>query len=113
MVNVQNEHPVNWDDIHHSKRHPDLYHDCRDTILVCEQNGLGGYTERPLMNASDLHIDHYRKKGMNWPHDVSFDWNNLVVESRNPDYGACYIVRLLKIMVTPLSLNTCWKFVEQ
>lgn len=87
---VQNEHPINWDDIHHSKRHPDLYHDCRNTILVCEQNGLGGYTERPLMNASDLHIDHYRKKGMNWPHDVSFDWDNLVVESRNPDYGACY-----------------------
>ena len=42
------------------------------------------------MNASYLHIDHYRKKGMNWPHDVSFDWNNLVVESRNQEYGACY-----------------------
>lgn len=87
---VQNENPINWNDIHHSQRHPNLYRDCRDTILVCEQNGLGGYTERPLMNASDLHIDHYRKKGMNWPHDVSFDWNNLVVESRNPGYGACY-----------------------
>ena len=62
----------------------------RDTILVCEQKGLGGYTERSLMEASDLHMDHYRQKGMNWPHDVSFDWNNLVVESRNPDYGACY-----------------------
>ncbi len=87
---VQNEHPINWNDIHHSQRHPNLYHDCRDTILLCEQKGLGGYTERPLMNASDLHIDHYRKKGMNWPQDVSFDWNNLVVESRNPEYGACY-----------------------
>lgn len=87
---VQNEHPINWNDIHHSQRHPNLYNDCRNTILVCEQKGLGGYTERPLMNASDLHIDHYRKKGMNWPHDVSFDWNNLVVESRNPEYGACY-----------------------
>ena len=64
---VQNEHPINWNDIHHSQRHPNLYHDCRDTILLCEQNGLGGYTERPLMNASDLHIDHYRKKGMNCP----------------------------------------------
>lgn len=87
---VQKEQPTNWDEIHHSQRHPNLYHDCRDTILLCEQKGLGGYTERPLMNASDLHIDHYRKKGMNWPHDVSFDWNNLVVESRNPEYGACY-----------------------
>lgn len=87
---VQNENPINWNDIHHSQHHPNLFRDCRDTILVCEQNGLGGYTERPLMNASYLHIDHFRKKGMNWPHDVSFDWNNLVVESRNSEYGACY-----------------------
>lgn len=87
---VKNEHPACWDDIHHSRRHPNLYHDCRNTILVNEQNGLGGYTERPLMEASDLHIDHYRKKGMNWPQSVAFDWNNLVVESRDKHYGACY-----------------------
>ena len=87
---VQNEHPSTWDDIHHSQRHPHLYRDCLDTILVNEQNGLGGYTERPLMDAIDLHIDHFRKKGMNWPQSVTFDWNNLVVESRNPHFGACY-----------------------
>lgn len=87
---VQNEHPTDWDDIHHSQRYPNLYHDCRDTILVNEQNGFGGYTERPLMDAADLHIDHYRKKGMNWPHDVAFDWNNFVVESLDARYGACY-----------------------
>lgn len=87
---VQNEHPTNWDDIHHSKRHPDLYQDCRLEILLSEQNGLGAYTERPLLDAPDLHIDHYRKKGMNWPNNVTFDWNNLVVENRATEYGACY-----------------------
>lgn len=84
---IRNEHPVNWDDIH---RHPELYLDCRDKIFIDEQNALGGYTERPLLGARDLHIDHYRKKGMSWTTNVTFDWNNLIVEERNPNYGACY-----------------------
>ena len=59
-------------------------------IFIDEQGALGGYTERPLMNAEDLHIDHYRKKGMPWPSDVTFDWNNFIVEERTNHYGACY-----------------------
>ena len=93
---VQNEHPTNWDDIHHSKWYPNLYQDCRYEMLVSEQGGLGGYTERPILNSGHLHIDHYRKKGMNWPQDVSFDWNNLIVEERAIQYGACYKDKLTK-----------------
>ena len=84
------EHPTKWDDIHKSKRYPDLGAKCRDHILREEQNMIGGYTERPLRNAKELHIDHYRKKGMSWPYDVTWDWNNFIVEDRNPNYGACY-----------------------
>ncbi len=88
---VQNEHPTNWDDIHHSKRHPGLGKKCREHILLNEQNVLGGYTERPLWNTqTDLHIDHFKKKGMNWPQDVTWEWDNFIVEDRNPNYGACY-----------------------
>lgn len=84
------EHPTKWDDIHQSKRYPKLGAKCRDHILLEEQNMIGGYTECPLWNAYDLHIDHFRKKGMNWPYDVTWDWNNFIVETQNPNYGACF-----------------------
>jgi uncharacterized protein (TIGR02646 family) len=87
---VQNECPINWGCIHNSKRHPNIYDDCRDEILIKEQDGLGGYTERPLLGNTKLHIDHYRKKGLNWSKDVSFNWDNLIVEERSSNYGACY-----------------------
>ena len=84
------EHPTKWEDIHQSKRYHKLGAKCRDHILLEEQNMIGGYTECPLWNAHDLHIDHFRKKGMNWPHDVTWDWDNFIVETRNQNYGACY-----------------------
>ena len=87
---INKEHPNKWSDIHKSLRFPNLYVNCRYEILISEQGGLGGYTERPLMGASDLHIDHFKKKGMNWPYDVMFDWNNFIVEERTNQYGACY-----------------------
>jgi uncharacterized protein (TIGR02646 family) len=87
---VDKEHPTNWDDIRSSKRHPNLSSDCRNHILQSEQCNNGGYTERPLWNEKNLHIDHFRKKGLPWKTDVTFDWNNLIVEDRNPFYGACY-----------------------
>ena len=83
---VEREKPRRWEDIHDR---PELYHACRDRILE-EQGMLGAYTERPLSNSRSLHIDHFRKKGMTWQHDVTFDWRNLVVEDRCRDYGACY-----------------------
>lgn len=95
---VQNESPTNWEDMRCSRRYPNLLRDCRDEILIVEQGGIGGYTERPLMNSGSLHIDHYRKKGMNWPTDVTFDWNNLIVEERTSSYGACYKDKYTKDM---------------
>lgn len=83
---VEREKPRRWEDIHDS---PELYRACRDRILE-EQGMLGAYTERPLSNSRSLHIDHFRKKGMPWQQDVTFDWRNLVVENRCPGYGACY-----------------------
>lgn len=87
---VKNEHPTNWDDIHKSIKYPNLYQNCRYEILITEQEALGGYTERPILNSNSLHIDHFRKKGMPWPVDVTFDWNNLIVEEHTHKYGACY-----------------------
>lgn len=86
----EHEHPASWNDFHNSKRTPGLARMCRDYILMNEQSFLGGYTERFLLGNDNLHIDHFRKKGMNWPNDVTFDWNNFIVEDRNADYGACY-----------------------
>lgn len=86
---VQREHPASWEDIHHA-RTAGLYQKCRDHILMTEQNFLGGYTECRLSNNKNIHIDHFKKKGMNWPVDVTFDWGNFVVEDRNAEYGACY-----------------------
>ncbi len=83
---VERKRPRRWEDIHDC---PELYHACRDRILE-EQGMLGAYTERPLSNSQSLHIDHFRKKGMPWQHDMTFDWRNLVVEDRSSDFGACY-----------------------
>ncbi len=87
---LRKEKPTRWDDIHKTQQAKDVYTACRNAILYNEQKGLGGYTEKPLLNAKDIHIDHYKKKGMGWQPDVTFDWNNLIVEDRNPQYGACY-----------------------
>ena len=87
---IQHEHPTSWEDLHQNQRAAGLYQKCRDHILMTEQNFLGGYTERCLINSENLHIDHFKKKGMNWPLDVTFDWNNFVVEDRSTEYGACY-----------------------
>ncbi len=83
---VERGKPRRWEDIHDQ---PELYRACRDRILE-EQGMLGAYTERPLSNSQSLHIDHFRKKGMPWQHDMTFDWRNLVVEDRSSDFGACY-----------------------
>lgn len=84
---VSKTHPSSWDDLH---KEPGPSLQCRTYILQEEQHMLGGYTERPLNSDDEIHIDHFRKKGMPWPNDVTFDWNNLVVEDRCADYGTCY-----------------------
>lgn len=84
---LQREKPTSWEDFH---RMPGLSRKCREHILKYEQNSLGGYTERCLLGNENLHIDHFRKKGMNRLNDVTFDWSNFIVEDKNANYGACY-----------------------
>lgn len=58
----------------------------RGHILDVEQNGLSAYTEKPL--SENLHIDHFRKKGM-FP-SLTFEYANFLVDERNDNYGACF-----------------------
>jgi uncharacterized protein (TIGR02646 family) len=97
---IQTRKPTNWEDIH-QREHEKVFRLTRESILESEQKGLGGYTERPLSTSTRekiseenrVHIDHYKKRVM-FPR-LTFDWNNLVVEDRNPNYGACYKDRVL------------------
>lgn len=59
----------------------------RKYILVDEQNGVSAYTEKPLDEEDkNLHVDHFYKQVL-YP-SRSMDWNNLVVDEHNKNYGA-------------------------
>ena len=77
--------PVNWDvfvnDYH------DLYRQIRDQLLL-EQEGMSGYTEKPLSPEGSIHIDHFKEKSMF--SGVEFDWFNFVVDEIDKRYGAIY-----------------------
>lgn len=89
FVEFAKEVHTNWDDIHDGRKYPGLYNKCRDYILKQEQGGVSGYTEIPISENSRIHIDHFRKKSMNWGRNVTFEWDNLVVDVLDNDYGAC------------------------
>ena len=78
----------------HSK-YPDIYQDARWQILVDEQNQLCGYTELYIGNLEESHIDHYKKR----EHfsDLTFDWNNLIVATKDDSFGANYKDKTYKI----------------
>lgn len=85
---VRKDHPLDWADF--SVGHKDLYLKCRNALLK-EQNGMSAYTEKPLdENSGQLHIDHFRKKGMNEFRCLMFVWSNYIVDERNEKYGAVY-----------------------
>lgn len=87
---------TNWDDIHDGKKFPGLYRKCRDQILIEEQDCISGYTEMPLDSEGNIHIDHFRKKGMNWNPDQTFNWDNFIVDSLDSEYGACHKDKCIK-----------------
>lgn len=65
----------------------DISRECRRHILEHEQRNLSAYTERPLdFNQDGLHIDHFRKRDL-FP-QLTFSWQNLLVDEHNPSYGA-------------------------
>ena len=78
----------NWNDIHDEVNYPGLYRNCRDQILIDEQDCMSGYTEMPLDREGNIHIDHFKKKGMFMTE--TFNWNNFIVDSLDSGYGACY-----------------------
>lgn len=87
-----NHTPVNWEDF--TQNHHTLYHKIREMILR-DQLGISGYTELPLESSNNIHIDHFRKKGM-FPEE-EFHWENFVVDERNNDqYGAGFKDKHLK-----------------
>ncbi len=81
---VERSKPKSWND--ESIR--DLKKVWRKIILLREQNNLSGYTEKPFKRDSDSHIDHFRKRAM-FP-NLTFEWNNLIVDHKDHNYGAGY-----------------------
>lgn len=83
---VHREKPKDWNEIHTRKKYPNLYDDTK-VALVNEQGGVGAYTEEPLpRNPHDTHIDHFCKRDL-FP-NMTYDWNNLFVDSISENYGA-------------------------
>lgn len=78
--------PANWDEFH--KKNKDIFHECRENILLFEQDCLCGYTELPIQEITDTHIDHYVKKSINPTY--CFDWNNFIVATKDNSFGACF-----------------------
>ena len=79
---VRQYRPQKWEELP-----PDISRQCRNHILEMEQNGLSGYTEKPLdADSKSLHIDHFRKREL-FNGDV-FTWNNFIVDEKNCGYGA-------------------------
>ena len=76
---VLRNNPQNWEELP-----VDIKNTAKEYILINEQYGLSGYTEKPVTKKS--HIDHYIKRDLN-PR-LTFDWNNLIVDEINDLYGA-------------------------
>lgn len=51
--------------------------------LLSEQDGLSGYTEKPIQE--NVHIDHFRKQDL-FPKNI-LDWYNFVVDEHGKYYG--------------------------
>lgn len=67
--------------------HP-TYLETRLTILISEQDCICGYSEIPIENEQDCHIDHFRKRSMFPEH--AFNWDNLIAACNDDDFGAKY-----------------------
>lgn len=76
----------NWSDFHED--HKDIFEESRSVILTDEQNQLCGYTEIYINDLKDCHIDHYKKKSV-FP-ELTFEWNNLIVATKDGNFGANY-----------------------
>lgn len=83
---IRDNKPANWEAF--SKDHQTISQEVRLYILCEEQDSLCGYTELPVDDPFDCHIDHFRKKSQ-FP-TLTFDWNNFIVATMDDDFGARY-----------------------
>lgn len=68
----------------------DLYLQCR-TELLRTQDFVSAYTELPLSIGGNIHIDHFKKRGIRAFANQKFCWSNFIVDKRDEtDYGAGY-----------------------
>ncbi|MFK5975108.1 MAG: hypothetical protein QM493_01250 [Sulfurovum sp.] len=74
------------DEITLHNKYKKIYEKIRLMILIDEQNQLCGYTEIYINELTECHIDHYKKREF-FPEQI-FDWNNLIVATKDDDFGA-------------------------
>jgi uncharacterized protein (TIGR02646 family) len=66
------------------------YQETKFFILTEEQVCLCGYTEVPIEDERDCHLDHYRQKAGHMFPEHTFNWDNLVAACNDEDFGAKY-----------------------
>ena len=85
---IKKNRPTNWECIHSSVSQS-VYDACREKLYE-EQKTMSGYTER-IMKLEDtrvVHIDHFKKRDL-FP-ELTFDWDNLILDEHICGYGADY-----------------------
>ena len=73
-----------WAGFH--EKYKQIYEETRFQILMDEQNQLCGYTEIFINELKSCHIDHYKKRDIS--PELTFDWNNLIVATKDSAFGA-------------------------
>ena len=79
---VRTHHPCQWEETTGVSRV------WREYMLEHEQRRLSGYTELFLPVLDRTHIDHFKKRELF--EDLVFNWNNLLVDSKDDSFGARY-----------------------
>jgi len=76
-------------------KYKNIFIETRLQILIEEQFQQCGYTEIYIDNEEECHIDHYLKQEHN--QNSIFDWNNLIVATKDNSFGANYKDNTYKI----------------
>lgn len=76
----------NCNNITFHNKYKKIYEETRLEILTDEQSQLCGYTEIYINELEECHIDHYKKR--EFFSELTFDWNNLIVATKDDDFGA-------------------------
>jgi uncharacterized protein (TIGR02646 family) len=80
----KNSNP-NWQTLHDEQDKP-TFKAMRQIILDEEQDKRCAYTELPIADEKEFHIDHYKVRSQ-YPNSI-FDWNNLLCSVNDDDFAA-------------------------